>query len=344
MNKIDLYNRAIGILTEVQALRDLLEPDAKAADPVIGWVAWTPVGYIYGDDGKVCNDISVARIYTTEEAAVRNTRMFPNGRAVKVHVTPTGWKEVDPVPATPAKVEAGAAKVETRPVFTFERGDVVTKGNTNHFLWRDGKWAYFNNAHNFVTPVVFGGGTFRSPSEVDLTNEQVVAHLNKHGWDAKFPEDTPASDSVKGERDRHGREIVNREGHAMVVRTEEDDRPYLVVDGDMWWDGIKWDFDVSKSVGCFTLDEAMTALTLAAATPLPTPSPAASEASEDITDYAWNKIGKHTNGESFLYGAFRGMLGQIDKLKEQNQSLTADLERYRVRLASLEAKLNKGNA
>lgn len=227
------------------------------------------------------------------------------------------------------------AKVEpTRAVFEFLAGDKVTKGNTNYFLWRDGKWAYFNGVYNFVPPVVFGGGTYRSPSEVELNREQIVEHLNFFGWGAKFPEDTPASDSVKGEhcphsatteKDRHGRSIIARNDFAMVVECEDGDLTIASECGRFWFDGDDWDEETSPEMGIGDREECMSRLPKAAATPLPAAAsletPKAdpiSESEKQIVEMVdeWDKIPVvSSTHDDFLFDAIVSLKREVADLK-----------------------------
>lgn len=232
----------------------------------------------------------------------------------------TGWKEVDPVPATPAKVikwQDGDwwATYPTDHLYRI-RGDRHHEFRSNGDCWGDG-----------IDPSNFSK---LSDSEGDARAAALGYTVNR--------KPTPASDSVKGERDRHGREIVKREGHAMIVDTDDNsDDCYLVVSGDLlWWNGDDWSKDKTVNFGCFTLADAELELVKAAATPLPTPSPAAVEAKP----YAFN--GPIPSGPSAA--ELSDLRLRVSDLEKANQSLTADLERYRDRLAKVEGSLNKGNA
>jgi len=121
--------------------------------------------------------------------------------------------------------------------------------------------------------------------ESDGAHEYRMNAINSAPPKSSEPEKvpTPASDSVKGERDRHGRTIIARNDFAMVVRTDEpeDDLPYLIVDGksEFYWCYDEWVVETMSDLprtGFLHRNQAMKALALAAATPLPTANPAAS--------------------------------------------------------------------
>jgi len=162
---------------------------------------------------------------------------------------------------------------------------------------------------------------------------------------------TPASDSVKGEhcphsatteKDRHGRSIIARNDFAMVVECKLPTnlcRFNIVDQSCTYWyldDEDRWIVDEYPNAGIYLVDAAMKLLPLAAATPLPTAKETPSG----------NGLGYSESDEIAIaldsLDVWRKDLDErANQIGEWQKTLTADLERYRVRLANLEGKVNK---
>lgn len=184
------------------------------------------------------------------------------------------------------KVEAVAAKVEpTRAVFEFEPNDVATTTeNGSTYLYRGDVCYLFAREDEKQPMVSWCHAGMRNTDERNMHRTEIIELLNKRGITAKFPEPTPASDSVKGERDRHGRSIIARNDYAMIVRTDEpeNDQPYLIVDSNakFYWVGSEWaaeEVDDLPHTGYLFKDEAIKKLAIAATTPLPKVEPQAAK-------------------------------------------------------------------
>ena len=130
--------------------------------------------------------------------------------------------------------------------------------------------------------------------ESDGAHEYRMNAINSAPPKSSEPEKvpTPASDSAKGERDRHGRTIIARNDFAMVVEccTDVDDKERFQISSactGFWFgeDGDGWlpqsTTDRYWGTGIHTKEWCMTNLAVAASTPLPTANPAASAKGQD---------------------------------------------------------------
>lgn len=188
------------------------------------------------------------------------------------------------------------AKVEpTRAVFEFEPNDVVTTTESGSTYLYRGDVCYLFAREDEKQPMVsWCHAGMRNTDERNMHRSEIIELLNKRGITAKFPDDTSASDSVKGEMDIFGRPIIERLGGAFIVKCENG--RYSVSRGDgRWWDCVEagsWCEDRDLQRGCFSvLDVARSHMKLAAASlELPTANPAASAKGKpsnenDMCDY-----------------------------------------------------------
>jgi len=95
----------------------------------------------------------------------------------------------------------GTAKVEpTRAVFELEPNDVVTTTESGSTYLYRGDVCYLFAREDEKQPMVsWCHAGMRHADERNMHRSEIIELLNKRGITAKFPEDTPASDSVKGE-------------------------------------------------------------------------------------------------------------------------------------------------